>query len=128
MTAEADPAGAPEPQNVRNVAGDLRVSRHSRELPEPRAGRSSPAAAYSPPRATIHRNCGCAHLRHMLRLLIALYAVLFSSVGAALDPRSDLPAAAFGPATVTASWHSDDIWGIVVAVVAMAVIIRRRDR
>lgn len=64
----------------------------------------------------------------MPRLFIAVCAVLFASVGSALDSRTDMPMSAYGPVTIAAGWYSEDVWGIVAAVVAMLLVIRRRDR
>lgn len=64
----------------------------------------------------------------MKRVLIPIAFALSVSAVVAFDPMSDLPSPAQGPALTNAGWFSDDGWAIVAAVVAMAIIAKRRKR
>jgi hypothetical protein len=64
----------------------------------------------------------------MKRVLIAVAFALSVSAVVAFGPLSDLPPTAQEHALSTAGWFSDDGWAIVAAVVAMAVIAKRRKR
>lgn len=64
----------------------------------------------------------------MKRILIAVGLALSMSAVVAFGPLSELSPTPQGHALMTAGWFSDDGWAIVAAVVAMAVIAKRRKR
>ncbi|WP_114469313.1 hypothetical protein [Pseudorhodoferax soli] len=64
----------------------------------------------------------------MKRVLIAVACALSMSAVAGFEPLSDLPSTSQVDALTKAGWFSDDGWAIGAAVVAMAVIAKRRRR
>lgn len=94
--------------------------------------RSVPAkphrALWNAPPACAVRQAQHLH-KAMKRVLIPIAFAFSVSAVVAFDPMSDLPAPAQGPALRNAGWFSDDDgWAIVAAVVAMAIIAKRRKR
>jgi hypothetical protein len=62
----------------------------------------------------------------MKRALIALVSIFSVSAVVAFGPFSDVLPSAQAPAMLATGWFSDDGWGVVATVIAMALIIKRR--
>lgn len=114
------------------VADAAHAQRHdAQELAHSQVAGNAPAAGGHRQKTTLHHPPCQPARKAMKRILIAVTAVaavLFASVVTAWAPPGGMQPAIHQAMALASSWYPEDIWALVAALVAMALIVKRRKR